>query len=228
MAAAHAGVVYHLGGYLVALEQPTDRALALVDGTWKDLAPMPEPRAAGAAEFVRGKLYVVGGVSPDGVVDDILIYDPKADEWTSGPGPSIAREHLTLVRRGRYLYAIGGRQLTYETTMTSVERFDPRTRRWKTMPSVPFPVAGHVSAVTRSGLMVVAGGETAAGPLAATVAFDFSRRRWVALPALDPARTGFGAAAFGDRFFVFGGAGADPGYYDLTESLDLGGIASPP
>ena len=92
------------------------------------------------------------------------------------------------------------------------------------MPPLPFPAAGHVSAVTRSGVIVVAGGETAAGALGASVAFDRARRRWVSLPPLDPARTGFGAAAFGDRFYVFGGAGSDPGYYDHTESIDLSGI----
>ena len=222
MAAAHDGIVYHLGGYLVALDQPTDRALALVDGAWTDLPPMPAPRAAGAAEFLKGRLYVVGGVSPQGVVDDTFVFDLETQRWSTAPGPITPREHLTLVRRGGYLYAIGGRQLTYETTMASVERFDPATQTWKAMPPLPYPAAGHVSAVTRNGLIVVAGGEVAVGPLAETVAFDFRHRRWIKLPSLDPARTGFGAAAFGNRFFVFGGAGLDPGYYDLTESLDLG------
>jgi N-acetylneuraminic acid mutarotase len=138
----------------------------------------------------------------------------------------VPREHLTLVRRRGYLYAIGGRQLTFETTMSSVERFDPSSQTWKTMRSLPYAAAGHVSAVTRTGLIVVSGGEVAAGALSDTVAFDFRRHRWTRLPSLDPARTGFGAAAFGDRLFVFGGAGPDPGYYDLTESLDLSSVAS--
>ena len=221
MAAAHGGVVYHLGGYLVGLDQPTDRALALVDGAWTDLPPMPAPRAAGAAEFLGGKLYVVGGVDPQGVVDDTFVFDPTSEEWSTAPGPKVAREHLTLVRRGSYLYAIGGRALTYETTTTSVERFDPVSGKWKDMPPLPFAAAGHVSAVTRNGLMVVAGGEVAAGPLADVVAYDFARKRWLRLPSLDPARTGFGGVAFGNRFYVVGGAGVDPGYYDFTESIDL-------
>ena len=221
MAAAHDGIVYHLGGYLVALDQPTDRALALVDGAWVDLPPMPEPRAAGAAEFFGNKLYVVGGVSPAGVVDDVFIFDPKTQEWSTAPGPKTPREHETFVRRGKYMYAIGGRQLTFETTMASVERFDPRTQRWKTMSPLPYPTAGEVSAVTRDGTIVVAGGEVAAGPMGNAVAFDFDRHKWKTLPPLDPARTGFGAVTYGNRFYVFGGAGVDPGYYDFTESLDL-------
>ena len=224
MAAAHDGVVYHLGGYLVGLDQPTDRVLALIDDAWVDLPPMPEPRAAGAAEFFGNKLYVVGGVNPAGVVDDVFIYNPKTEKWSTAPGPKTEREHETLVRRGKYLYAVGGRQLTFETTMASVERFDPATKRWKSMPPLPFPAAGHVSAVTRNGLMVVAGGEVAAGPFGDSAAFDFERGKWLSLPPLEPGRTGFGAATFGNRFFVFGGAGGDPGYYDFTESIDLNNL----
>lgn len=221
MAAARGGVVYHLGGYLVGLDVPTDRAVALVDGAWEELPPMPEPRAAAAAEFVDGKLYVVGGVGPGGVATESFVFDPATREWSEAPGPRTPREHHTLVRYRGFLYALGGRALTFETTMPSVERFNPDTGRWSPQPDMPYATAGHVSVVTRNRLLVVLGGEGTPGPFADAYALDLRTKRWFPLPALDPARTGFAAAAFGSVVYAFGGAGTDPAYYDLTEAIDL-------
>jgi non-specific serine/threonine protein kinase len=224
MGAAHGGVVYHLGGYLVALEQPTDRALALVDGAWVELPPMPEARAAGAAEFIGDKLYVIGGVGPNGVVEDIFVFDTETQTWSTMPGPRVPREHLAVVKHDGFLYAVGGRALTFESNMDLFQRFDPRTGRWKTLPALPKPTSGMAAAVTRNDFVVVLGGEGAEGAHAEVFAYDLLRSKWLALPPLEPARTGFGAAAKGTTVYAFHGAGADPGYYDITESIDLSGL----
>lgn len=221
MAAAHRGVVYHLGGYVAGLSMPTDRALALRDGAWEELPPMPEPRAAAAAAFLGGKLYVIGGATTGGMADESFVFDPSTEEWSSIPGPATPREHHTLVRYDGALYALGGRVLTFETTMSSVERFDPATKTWSPEPPLPYAAAGHVSAVTRNGMLVVLGGETAAGPLADAYALDLRSGRWLRLEPLDPARTGFGTAAIGSVVYSFGGAGTETAYYDVTEAIDL-------
>jgi N-acetylneuraminic acid mutarotase len=182
---------------------------------------MPAARAAGAAEIVGGKLYVVGGVGPDGVVDDVFVFDPDTQEWSTMPGPPIALEHLALVKRAGKLYAVAGRALTLDSVGATVQRFDPVTGTWKRLPSLPHATSGHVAAATRNGFLVSFGGEGPEGVYADAFAYDFHTRRWRTLPALAPARTGFGITAVGSRVFVFGGAGDDPGYYDLTQAIDL-------
>ena len=221
MAAAHGGVVYHLGGYQVALEQPSDSALALVDGAWTELPPMPEPRAAGAAEFLRGKLYVVGGVGPNGVVDDVFVFDPATQQWSTLPGPPTPREHLGLVRHEGRLIAVGGRALSFESNMDFVERWNPDTGKWRSIKPLQRPTSGMAVAVTRNDFLVVLGGEGPEGTYSDAVALDLRDPRWIRLPVLDPPRTGFGAAARGSIVYAFHGGGPDPNYYDITESIDL-------
>lgn len=229
MGAAKNGVVYNLGGYLAVTSVPTDRAVALVDGAWADMPPMPEARAAGAAEFLGGKLYAVGGVGPDGVVDDTFVFDTASQDWSTMPGPPTKLEHLALVRHEGRLYAIAGRALTLESINASVQRFDPQTGAWTQLPPLPRATSGHVAVATRNDYLVVLGGEGPEGVHADAFALDLRRpRRWRTLPELAPARTGFGIAAAGSKVFVFGGAGDDPAYYDLTQRIDLRSLRRQP
>ena len=75
MAAGHRGRVYVAGGYGPDRAQLTSLFAFTGDG-WTRLAPMPEPRAAGGAAIVNGKLYVVGGTTagqPEARQDDARV-----------------------------------------------------------------------------------------------------------------------------------------------------------
>ncbi len=158
-------------------------------------------------------------------MDDVFVFDPAAQEWSTIPGPATQLEHLALVRHEGKLYAIAGRALTLESINPSVQRFDPKSGRWSQLPPLPRATSGHVAAATRNDYLVVLGGEGPEGVHADAFALDLRRpRRWRTLPELAPARTGFGIAAVGSKVYVFGGAGDDPAYYDLTQRLDLSAL----
>jgi hypothetical protein len=102
------------------------------------------------------------------------------------------------VGTGGYLYAIGGQDRAHKSLAT-VERYDPRTNRWRTMnPMVQSrSLAGVVE--TRVGqrhvLVVVGGGEFAAdgtflGARRTTEVFDLATGRWTLLDMLLPAARG--------------------------------------
>lgn len=63
----------------------------------------------------------------------MLVYDPKQHIWRSVAPMPTARTRLRLVALGRYLYAIGGQPDPAGPSLTTVERYDPKSNRWITM-----------------------------------------------------------------------------------------------
>jgi len=102
--------------------QSWSRSLASVErydpatDTWTERAPMPRPRQEmGAALGADGRIYVVGGAYSFGnplPVDDVDIYDPQTDSWSTGPSLQHPRRALAVVAApdGR-IYAIGGHSI---------------------------------------------------------------------------------------------------------------------
>ena len=221
MAATHGGEVYVAGGYLAVVYGATNTFFVLRGGVWTPLAPMPETRAAAGMVSFGGKLWVIGGFSQQGeLATTNLVYDPKTAAWSTLPGLPTPREHLSVVTDGRFIYALGGRTGSPTTNMNVVERYHPTTKKWARLRPLLGKRSGHISAMTTNGVIVSAGGEFQGGVIDTAEAYDLRRGRRVPLPALDPARTGFGGVAVGRRVYVFSGA-SDAGYLGTTQSIDL-------
>lgn len=100
--------------------------------TWSIKRSMPSQRFGLAAVFgPDGKLYAIGGHSPDGhPVAEVDAYDPATDTWTPcAPLPS-PRYHLVgaCTSSNRRIFAIGG--LSDSVGLTSVDEFDPVANTW--------------------------------------------------------------------------------------------------
>ena len=108
MAATVVGAVHLFGGYLAGGD-PSTAAFRLEPGGWRVLAPLPEGRAAGTAVPVGGSVYLAGGIGPDGLARQMLVYDATADRWSTAPGPPTPREHLGGAGLGGLVYTVGGR-----------------------------------------------------------------------------------------------------------------------
>lgn len=69
--------------------QPTSRTSAWKPGTdpgFRDLAPIPTPRAAASAVAANGRIWVIGGVGRDGALTGAVeVYDPATDTWSLRP-----------------------------------------------------------------------------------------------------------------------------------------------
>jgi Kelch motif len=194
------GLVYAIGGLddlntLDVVETFNPRS-----GRWTTSLPLPQPRDGPGAAGLGGLLYVAGGfVLPDGITNSVLVYDPKQNTWRSvAPMPTV-RERLRLVASGRYLYAIGGVAIgqpgQFGPSLTTVERYDPKSDRWTTMnPMVEsrgLPCAVETKVGKRRVLVVVGGFEVSAdGTLIqarrTTEVFDPATGRWTLLDILLP------------------------------------------
>jgi non-specific serine/threonine protein kinase len=223
MVASDGTRLYVIGGYGGPTLGAGDRlrtAFVFDGGAWHSLPRLPEPRAAGGAALVRGRLYVIGGVGASGLARRAFALDLRTRRWTVAPAPT-PREHLAVTATGGKIYALGGRRAGYDTNVATFEAWTPGTKRWRRLQAVPQPRGGTGAAVA-AGSIVSVGGEAPSGTIASVYAYDLARGRWRRLPNLPTARHGLGVVGIGSRVYALAG-GPSPGLTvsDANEYLDL-------
>ncbi|WP_322798847.1 LuxR C-terminal-related transcriptional regulator [Thermoflexus sp.] len=171
--------------------------------TWERGAPKPYPVAAAAAGTLGDRIYVPGGVNPQGQpVDRLEIYDPQADRWLEGPplpGPLAAYALAVAMDR---LYLFGGwdgRRL-----QGAVWMLDPARGRWEPRAPMPTPRAFAAAAVLDEAIYVV-GGYDGQRELATCERYRFTVDRWEPCPPLNVGRGGLALAAMDGYLFAIGG-----------------------
>ena len=198
------GLVYAIGGLDDVNDFDVVETLDPRSGRWTTSVPLPQPRVRPGAAGLGGLLYVAGGevkLAPDTfeITNSVLVYDPKEHSWRSAAPMPTARTGLRLVASGRYLYAIGGAAIgqpgQFGPSLTTVERYDPKSNRWATMnPMVEsrvLPCAVQTKVGNRHVLVVVGGAEFSAAGTAVqarptTEVFDPHTGRWTLLDVLLP------------------------------------------
>jgi len=239
----HAGVFgwrgrpYVFGGFVdVPLTGPGESSNRLFrfDGRergWTELEPAPAGRSAFAIGRIGRRVYVAGGAVEDAQSSARLdVYDLKRGRWREGPAMDVAREHLAGAVAGkpgkRYFYAIGGRDFYGSANYRTVERFNPRTGRWRRMADTG-TAHGGFGAVGVGRRVVALGGEapgsSPAGTIAAAEIYSPRRDRWRSLPDMPTARHGLGVAVSGRRVYAIeGGTVTLLGISNAVESLRVG------
>ena len=192
----------------------------LESGAWHALPRLPEPRAAGGAAVIRGKLYVVGGRAPAGLARKAFALDLATRRWRLTPAPT-PREHLAVTAAAGKIYAVGGRKTGYDTNLATFESWAPGAKRWTRLPPLP-GARGGTGAAAANGSIVSIGGEAPSGTIRSVYAY--SPRHGALAP---PARPADAAPrprcrAIGTRVYAIGG-GTQPGLTvsDANEHIDL-------
>jgi N-acetylneuraminic acid mutarotase len=211
-AAAAGNKLYVAGGY--GDDPHFSRAAFVFDGSrWTRIRSMPASRAAPGSAVVKGKWYIVGGVTPTGLATTALVLDLATRTWSTLPGPT-PREHLAVTAANGKVYALAGRTAGFDTNLDILEVFTPQTRRWQRLPPVPEPRGGTGLAAVGP-LLVSVGGEEPAGTIATVYGFDTRTSTWRRLPDLPTPRHGLGVAALGGKVYAIGG-GPTPGCSSST------------
>jgi N-acetylneuraminic acid mutarotase len=234
MAAARGRTLYVVGGYVpdgtghhmhavsrrtFALQLTPRGAQAFAAPRWRELRPLPAPRAAAGTAIVGTRLYVLGGVrAPGRLVRTAYVLGLRTGRWSAMPGPS-PREHLGVAALGRRVYVLAGRTAGFDTNRRTAEAWDVVTRRWRTLPALP-TACGGCSAAAVGGRVVIAGGEADTGTIPAVQAYAPATRRWTQLPPLEEPRHGLGVAGLGRTLYVLLG-GPTPGLDVTTTSTAL-------
>jgi N-acetylneuraminic acid mutarotase len=77
---------------------------------WETRAPMPTPHSGISVAILKHQVYVFGGEAPEGTFDEIEIYDPETDRWSSAATrlPTARHGLGTAVHGGRIFVIAGG------------------------------------------------------------------------------------------------------------------------
>ena len=179
-AVTYEGEAVVIGGFIPGEEltsEQSDRAYALRGGSWERLPSLNHPRAAAAAAVVGDKIVVVGGQADGKLVPQTEVFD--GERWTDVAEIPTPREHLAAASDGRYLYAVGGRDLSADNNSTAIERYDPADDSWTELDRMP-EAAGGLSAAYAGGRVVAIGGEGTTAASDAVQAYDIRDENVVA------------------------------------------------
>ena len=214
----HPGIITHRDKVIVAGGYSADVASAhrgmwvyqAASDEWEQIGELPV--AIGAFGFVGDPhgLYVVGGATDrlGGEVSPATWrWDADTGEWESRAPMPHPREHLATVDIAGAIYTIGGRTQGRDdqTVGSMVERYDPDSDSWDSLPLMPHPRSGLNGAAIRH-LAFVAGGETSSGTFADAQYLDTERMTWAAVPDLPTAVHGVAIATANEALFAIGGS----------------------
>jgi Kelch motif protein len=202
-------MVLALGGaaatwYTYGRAQAKPRAAA----SWTKLPKAPKPLEGAAVTAFQQKVWVAGGVSPDGGrprLADVQIYDPATRSWSSGPPLPAAVSHAALVGSETELYLIGG--LVERGSTPDVLRLDTSTGTWQPAPALPGPRGAGAAAW--DGSKIVFAGGVRPDHRAADDVWALENDQWRRLGSLQLAREKLTAVSdeFGTVWFL---GGRDP------------------
>ncbi len=196
---------------------------------WEIRAPLGLPRSRLAVAAVNGKLYAIGGESPDttqaqageprlermaevagvqayaGRVEE---YDPVANSWTTRSPMPRPLSNVSSAVIGDAIYLPGG----WDSAPTAVlQIYAPATDRWTTGAALPMTLTSAAVAEL-NGQLFVMGGSTTTAALDTCFRYDPAADRWATCGQLHRARMFAGAAGLNGRLYVVGGvdeSGAD-------------------
>ncbi len=205
-------------------------------------AMLPQVVASFGSAVADDWLYVAGGHvgkahqhSRDNVTGDVYRLNLLDFEtWEKLPG-EIPLQSVALVSDGKRLIRIGGMEARNPAgepedmrSTAAVERFDPLTRSWTSLPDLPEPRSSHDAAVAGNTVYVV-GGWTLTGHALDAQWLDTAHRMdlssesptWEPLPTPPFKRRAIAAAVAAGKLYAIGGIDDDDQTSSVVDVLDL-------
>jgi non-specific serine/threonine protein kinase len=226
MLVTYQGRLWLIGGFLPSgsdLEAAASNRVLYLDPTknrWVEGPPLHHARAAGAAVVVGNKIVVVGGRTggqPAAEVKQTEIFNGKT--WHDAPGIPVTGDHLAAVTDGKYVYAIGGRDLEPSANRNAVQRFDPATGQWTQLTTLPV-ADSDMGAAYIGGQLITFGGENGLTVYPTVRAYNLATKTWSTLPNMAQPRHGMGVAVVGNTIYAIDGAKL-PGHAGSTGTVQL-------
>jgi N-acetylneuraminic acid mutarotase len=175
---------------------------------WEPKAPSLHARHGHACSVLNGLIYITGGSVANAYAsyaqsDDVEVYNPVADAWTSkNPMPLERDWHASTTLDGK-IYVMGG-----SPWLDSVLVYDPARDAWEPRAPLPIQVASLASAAVDGKIYVFGGAAlqgTASSIVADVYAYDPLADAWTPRAPLSRARSEATAVALGGKIYVIGG-----------------------
>jgi N-acetylneuraminic acid mutarotase len=197
-----------LGGRLYAGGGGSNRVFRYdpVVNQWTEIASSAFVHGGTPVVAVIGdQIFVAGGAGGTMVGNELEVYDPAADRWTTLAPMSCARNHTAGGAIGGRLYVAGGRP----GSQTCLEEYDPASNTWIRKSSMPTGRSGMAGGVVGGCLYVFGGEGNAADPngiFHQVEAYEPATDTWRPLPPMQTARHGIYAAVLENVIYLPGGA----------------------
>jgi N-acetylneuraminic acid mutarotase len=184
---------------------------------WASKANISTPDLGMGAASWNGKVYKFGGYYYG---NEVKVYDPVADEWTSPTSLSIIRCEPEVVELGGLIYVMGGYGQYGWSAADTVDIYNPANNTWSSGAPMPLGKAGAAVAVAY-GKIYVFGGYNG-GPVYNDVAeYNPVADSWTQKTAvMSTTRWRTGAVTINNLIYVFGGA-ADAGGGPSVASVEI-------
>jgi N-acetylneuraminic acid mutarotase len=216
------GKVYVIGGNISggADYTTTLRIYDIATDSWTTGAPVPEPRAAAAAAYDGGKIYLAGGYKGVLETGNVYVYDIAGDSW----------EQLASLPQGVWdagfgiingkMYVAGGWAINANIS-DLLYTYNIQSNTWITSTHLQQGVRGPGSAVVNGELWVFGGeGYPNAQPIARTQIYNPSINSWRDGPPLNVTRAYLYGASVGPYVVAPGGfSSQSPTTYTTTNEV---------
>uniref|UniRef100_A0A493TWS6 BBSome complex member BBS5 n=1 Tax=Anas platyrhynchos platyrhynchos TaxID=8840 RepID=A0A493TWS6_ANAPP len=132
------GLIYCLGGKTDD-KKCTNRVFVYnpKKGDWRDLAPMKVARSMFGTAIHKGKIFIAGGVTEEGLTESVEAFDLTTNKWEVLPEFPQERSSISLVTLSGSLYAIGGFAMIQleskefaPSEVTDIWKYDDEKKEW--------------------------------------------------------------------------------------------------
>lgn len=188
------GKVFISGGYGGSSYLNSTEIYDPVSNTFTSKASMSSNRAYHSSILLNdGTVLIVGGYS-SGYLNTAVIYDPSTNTYSStSNNMSEARGYasLTLLNNGKVLIVGGANQRTgYLQPTYTAELYNPTTKTFTTLPSLPSWMYYHTATKQPDGLVLIAGGQASYGGVEIQTAILFDPTTNQFITGVTPMTTG--------------------------------------
>lgn len=188
------GRVFISGGYGGGNYLNSTEIYDPVANTFSSKASMTSNRAYHSSILLNdGTVLIIGGFS-FGYLNTAVIYNPSTNNYTAtSNNMSDARGYatLTLLNNGKVL-VVGGANLRtgYLQPTYTAELYDPTTKTFSTLPSLPSWMYYHTATKQSDGLVLIAGGQASNGGVEIKTAILFDPTTNQFITGVTPMTTG--------------------------------------
>lgn len=218
------GKIYVIGGFNGTDYITSIQVYDPATDTWDSITNASgtfTPRRGMSSVVISGKIYTFGGANGtggsngSGALNNVEVFDPTTNIWSTLPDMPTARWRSCAVLLNGKVYVMGG---FISGPVNTVEIFDTLTQTWSEGDTASFGARSDFAAFGMNGKIYVVGGQ---GDTVSPQVFDPDSNRWTT-----PETTGYylerqgpGAALINGKIYVFGGANGGE-YFNTFDVLD--------
>lgn len=171
--------------------------------SWSEVASMRFQHGNTAAvSVIENRIYVAGGTGSGMIGNELEVYNPSTNAWTSLASMSVPRNHCAGGAINGKFYVAGGRGNAMAPS--ALEAYDPQTNTWTSLAPLPTPRSGIAAGVLNQELYVLGGEQPRV--FGEVEVYNPATNAWRQASPMQTPRHGIWAAVIDNSIYIPGGA----------------------